>query len=319
VETYRSLDAEGAVATGLTARPMLLVASDERQLAHAHAYAEAVGGEPVEPDPHPWLAPGLAGAWSIDGCWSVDPMAATLAMAESATRAGAELWPGCEAKRLLLRRGRITGVATDAGVLACARVVVAAGPLTRPLLAAAGVHLPAAAVRGWLHELAPAPEPLPYAIEEALWPSQAEMGRIGSAPTLAEVASGPTADARVVSLLAGSRPGGGIVVGTSLNRSLREADEAHATAGAVAARACRIVPRLAELEVVATWSGRRTTSPDGRPIVGPIPGVDGLDVAGAFSSAGMVTIPGLCRGLAAGRVDPTCAPARLVQAVLVSG
>ncbi len=43
--------------------------------------------------------------------------------------------------------------------------------------------------------------------------------------------------------------------------------------------------------------------PDGLPVVGPVPGVEGLVVAGGFSSIGMVTAPAACRRLAAGDAD----------------
>ena len=41
-------------------------------------------------------------------------------------------------------------------------------------------------------------------------------------------------------------------------------------------------------------------TPDGMPVAGPVPGVDGLEVAGGFSSIGMVTIPAACKRLARG-------------------
>jgi glycine/D-amino acid oxidase-like deaminating enzyme len=43
-------------------------------------------------------------------------------------------------------------------------------------------------------------------------------------------------------------------------------------------------------------------TPDGMPVLGPVPGVDGLEVAGGFSSIGMVTIPAACKRLARGEI-----------------
>jgi glycine/D-amino acid oxidase-like deaminating enzyme len=199
---------------------------------------------------------------------------------------------------------------TDEGVIACGRIVVAAGPRIRFLLRSVGLDLPVAGLRGWLLETQPIPSPPPYALEQAVWPSQEAMGAIAAPPTLAEVAAGPTASASLVSLLLGATPSNALLVGTSLNRSLSEEPEAPDTIQAVAARALRVVPRLADVPVVATWSGRRAATPDGKPVVGPVPGVEGLDVAGGFSSVGMVTIPAACRDLALGRPDPAFAPAR---------
>ena len=44
-------------------------------------------------------------------------------------------------------------------------------------------------------------------------------------------------------------------------------------------------------------------TPDGLPAVGPVPGIDGLEVAAGFSSIGMVTIPAVCRRLVEGGAE----------------
>jgi glycine/D-amino acid oxidase-like deaminating enzyme len=62
--------------------------------------------------------------------------------------------------------------------------------------------------------------------------------------------------------------------------------------------------------VVAAWSGRRGMTPDGLPVVGPVPGVDGLEVAAGFSSIGMIVAPAACRRLADGETPPEHDPGR---------
>jgi glycine/D-amino acid oxidase-like deaminating enzyme len=51
-------------------------------------------------------------------------------------------------------------------------------------------------------------------------------------------------------------------------------------------------------------------SPDGLPVVGPLPGLEGLEVASGFSSIGMMTIPAACKRLAEGQPTPEHAPGR---------
>ena len=41
-------------------------------------------------------------------------------------------------------------------------------------------------------------------------------------------------------------------------------------------------------------------TPDGKPVVGAVRGVEGVEVAGGFSPVGMVTIPAACQRLARG-------------------
>jgi glycine/D-amino acid oxidase-like deaminating enzyme len=282
---------------------MLLLAVERGELEHARAYADAVGGQEIDLRDDPWFADDLAGGFVIEGGYTLDAMGATAAMAEAAARAGVELRLGCEAKRLLTRGDRVTGVATDDGILLADRVVLATGPRLRFLLRTVGADVPVTASRGWLLETARVDPPPRYAIEQAAWPLQDEMARHVGAPTLTEVAQGAAEEPGLVSLLLGGRPAGHCLIGTSLQRSLFEESEAPETVRRLAERAVRVSPALRDAPVVAAWSGRRAISPDGLPVVGPVPGLERVELAGAFSSIGMVTIPAACRRLVQGGAD----------------
>jgi glycine/D-amino acid oxidase-like deaminating enzyme len=296
---YTELQEEGPIPFDFRPWPMLLVAVEEEELEHARAYADSVGGEEVDLHADPWFADDLAGGYVVGGGFTLDSMGATTAMAEAARNTGADFMLGCEAKRILVEGSRVRGLATDAGIIACGRVVVASGPRLRFLLRTAGVDLPVTSSRGWLLETGTVDPPPPYAIEQALWPVQEEMGGLTAAPTLGEVAAGED-EPGIVSLLLGGRPAGHCLIGTSLRRSLLEESETPETVRRLAERAVRVAPHLRDVPVVAAWSGRRAMTPDGMPVAGPVPGVDGLEVAGGFSSIGMVTIPAACKRLALG-------------------
>ncbi len=307
VAWYRELEAAGAVPLDLCEWPMLILAVEEAELAHARAYAEAVGGEEVDLRDDPWLADDLAGGFVVEGGVTLDAMSATVAAAESARRAGARFALACEAKRILVAGGRVEGLATDGGVVRAGRVVVAAGPRLRFLLRTAGADLPVSSSRGWLLETGKVEPPPRYAIEQAAWPEQEEMGPRSADPTLAEVAAGVADEPPLVSLLLGGRPAGHCLIGTSLGRSLLEEAEGQATVRRLAERAVRVAPRLADVPVVASWSGRRAMTPDGLPVVGPVGGIDGLQVIGGLSSIGMITAPGIARRLVSGDPGPFAA------------
>jgi len=303
LQLYRSLEEDGAVPFDLQAWPMLLLAVEERELESARAYAEALGGQEVDLREDPWFADDLAGGFVIEGGYTLDAMGATTAMAEAARRAGVDLRLGCEAKRILAEGGRVHGVATDEGVVPTERVVVTTGPRLRFLPRTVGVDVPVVASRGWLLETTKVDPPPTYAVEQAAWPLQDEMASLVGAPTLGEVAEGAAEQPGLVSLLLGARPAGHCLIGTSLRRSLLEEPETPETVRRLAERAVRVSPVLRDVPVVAAWSGRRAVSPDGLPLVGPVPGVDGLEVAGGFSSIGMVTIPAACRRLVHGGAE----------------
>jgi glycine/D-amino acid oxidase-like deaminating enzyme len=291
----------------LRAWPLLLLAVEEAELPHARAYADAVGGEEVDLQADSWLADDLAGGFLVEGCFTLDAPGATSAAAEAARRAGVRFALGCEAKRILAGDGRVAGLATDEGVVPCGRVVVAAGPRLRFLLRTAGADLPVSSSRGWLLETGPVDPQPRYAIEQAAWPVQEEMGPRSADPTLGEVAEGVADEPALVSLLLGGRPAGHCLIGTSLARSRLEEPEAPPTVRRLAERAVRVAPHLADVPVVASWSGRRAMTPDGLPVVGPAGGIDGLEVLGGLSSIGMITAPGLARRLVARDPGPFAA------------
>ncbi len=191
-------------------------------------------------------------------------------------------------------------------MIATERVIVATGPRARFLLRSAGLDLAVSSARGWLLETGPA-EPPPYALEQAAWPTQEEMGELTADPTLGDLADAAD-DPGLVSLLLGPRAAGQLVIGTSLHGSIREEPEGPDTVRRIAERAVRIAPHLRGVKVAAAWSGRRAMTPDGRPVLGPL-GTQGLEVAAGFSSIGMVTIPAACRRYVAG--DRTFDPERL--------
>jgi sarcosine oxidase, subunit beta len=303
LELYRVLEEDGTVPFDLHAWPMLVLAVEERELAQARAYAEALGGEEVDLREDSWFADDLAGGFVIEGGYTVDAMGATTAMADAARRAGVDFRLGCEAKRILAEGERVRGVATDDGVLSTERVVVTTGPRLRFLPRTVEADLPVVASRGWLLETAKVDPPPAYAVEQAAWPLQDEMASLVGAPTLGEVAEGVAEQPGLVSLLLGARRAGQCVIGTSLRRSLLEEPETPETVRRLAERAVRVSPVLRDVPVVAAWSGRRAVSPDGLPLVGPVPGVEGLAVAGGFSSIGMVTIPAACRRLVRGGAE----------------
>jgi sarcosine oxidase subunit beta len=300
---YRELEAEGPIPFDLREEMLLVLAAEPDELEHARAYAEATGGKEHDTRADPWLADDLAGGFLVGGGLVLDPLAVTAAMAEAARRAGADLRTGSGALRVVVRDDRVRAVATDDGVIETERAVVATGPSTRTVLRTAGVDLPVAATRGWLLETPPVERRPPYAIEQAVWPSQEVMGTLARDRTLGELADTREDEPGIVSLLLGVHGAGQLRIGTSLSRSLTADAEASDTPRRLAERAVRVAPHLRDVPVTAVWTGRRAVTPDGLPVVGAVPGVEGLEVASGFSSIGMVTIPAACKRFVEGRAD----------------
>jgi glycine/D-amino acid oxidase-like deaminating enzyme len=321
VAGYRRLAEEGGVPFDLRPVALLMVAADGAALAEAEGLAAALAGfghavERLDPatlaELEPCLAPDLAGGFRQDEGWEVDPTAATLAFAAAARRAGAVFRTHDQAHRLLVEGDRVTGVVVDGGPLAAGAVVLATGPWTRPLAARAGVDLPVGGARGWLLQTAPLPWTVGHILMDAGWAAPGDAASPGRAPTVEELAGGASGPEPWSAFALQQGPGGHAVVGGSLAASLREDTEQPETPRGLARRALRFVPGLASVPVVATWSGVRPVTPDGQPLVGPVPGLAGVWVAAGHGPTGVLAAPATARMLAehlvGGRPDPAAAP-----------
>jgi len=300
---YQELSETSQLDIALDSRPrgiLVLVQKEEDwQPAEAEARAASSGGAKIErlddrslkkAEPH--LAPGHLGAWRIDDGYRLDPALVSLALAIEARRAGAEVVTHADVKQILVKDGRVTGVATDSGVVQAPTVVNAAGPWAAKLTPALGGDLPISGARGWLIHVH-AEEVARHVLIEAGWhlvpggPSVSEI-------TLRRHASGeiPASD---VGLVIQQNPGRQVLLGGSRLTSTTEDPEGPEVTQEIAKRAVETVPQLAEAPIVGIWSGVRPVSPDGIPLIGWLPGVEGFFVAGGHGGQGVILAGGTGR------------------------
>ena len=302
IAIYRELE-DGPVSFGLRPERQMLVAADEAQLLTTRGRADELSriGVVAHEVPLaellrdcPQLNPDLAGAYVVENAWALDPWPATVAFAEAARAAGADLRIGVRASQVRISGGRIGGLVTDAGILAADAVVLASGPwlaeLWRPARVGTG--------RGWVLRTGPLPFRLPWILEEMTWPDQDELGRGALSPRLSEVAAGydrPVAEAMTLAPM----PEGDALLGTSLSPSLRDTFEGIDMPRRIASRALAAAPGIGDLRITAGWFGLRPMTPDGMPIAGPAgPGAEGLFLHGGHGSIGMMSAPATARWLA---------------------
>jgi sarcosine oxidase, subunit beta len=153
---------------------------------------------------------------------------------------------------------------TDRGVVEARRVVNAAGAWSGELTAQLGVTLPTWPIR---HEICSS-EPLkPF---------------LG--PMVSELSSG---------LYVSQSMRGEIVGGVSLDHEAPTFDQSSQLRflTTYARRLLRLMPRLGDLKVLRQWAGLYDGSPDGNPIVGCPPGLDGYYLACGFVGNGFMMAP----------------------------
>jgi D-hydroxyproline dehydrogenase subunit beta len=288
-QLYDELAERSGIDLSLDRQPIgtLMVATDNAQL-------EALAADPPGQgraldraallELEPQLAPTVSGGLLLPGGRRSDPAALTVAAAELARRAGAEIRCGVDVKRLSPR-----AVVTDGGVEAAGTVVLAAGAWSRPLARGAGHELAVRPVRGWLAVTAPVPPLLRHVIYEADY-APPPGPKPGDPVSMADLATGDLAVAGARSATAVAvhqNADGTLMVGASRSPALRDGDESAEALRVNAARACQLVPALGAIEVATTWTGLRPFTADGLPYIGHLD--EWLVVCAGHGSEGILT------------------------------
>ncbi len=210
---------------------------------------------------------------------------------------------GCAATELLVEGGRVRGVRTPQGDIACDRVVLATGAWARDLLAPVGVDVPIALKR----------------IQVAV------LRQPAGAPRPSVVCSDAVTNVVV-------RPDRGALfcaVTYFGDEPLDAADDCDHDASpgyeeAIRRALAERYPALAGASWQRAWAGPYDYSPDWNPIIGEAPGVDGLYLALAWSGHGFKLSPAVGEVVAAEvlgsepRIDVTALrPSRFAEGELL--
>jgi sarcosine oxidase, subunit beta len=228
------------------------------------------------------LAPGLDATGVVGATFCArdgiaDPNGVTMGFAKAAQEAGAVVERDAEVTGIRVVNGRIAGVDTARGSIDTRVVVNAAGPYARPVGRFAGVDVPV--------------DPMRRHIFIAALDSPA-----GSGPV-------PTSHIMVIDFdttLYFHREGAGVLLG------MGDPDEAPGFDTTVQWDflpqvidvAVRRLPALASASISHAWAGLYEMSPDGNPIIGPVPEVGGLFLVNGFSGHGFQHSPAAGRILA---------------------
>jgi glycine oxidase len=208
----------------------------------------------------PALSTQVRGAMFVKADHWINNQRLVVAYAQAAVAAGVSLVSGCAVSRVIVEDGRARGVLADGDRFEGDVVVLAAGAWTGALAASFGGRLPVEPRRGQMVALGHVPPVIRHCIH-----------------------------ANDVYLV--PRPSGELLIGATVERvGFQRAVTAQAVAGLLTA-AIDLVPALAGLPITRTWFGFRPWAPDGRPVLGPWPGIDNLWVATAHYREGILLAP----------------------------
>ena len=232
-------------------------------------------------DLEPSLPPAVLAAWHAPAAGTLTLHRLTRALASAAASAGATLLTDTPVGDVTHARGRVTGLRLADRTLAAETVILASGAWTQFFGASLGAPLPTKPIKGQLLAFANAP----------LHPRSVVTGhggyvrpRLDGSSVVAATEEDVGFDRRVT--------GEGVAWLLDLARTL--------------------CPPLLRGELVASWSGLRPGSATGEPLIGPVPGYDGLWVAAGHFRTGAKEAPAtadlVASSVVGGRPDPLLAP-----------
>ena len=208
----------------------------------------------------PQITPGLEGAlWSPREGHVYSP-AMTRSFAQAAAAQGARIETGIPVQGLLRSGDRVTGVVTAEGDRPAGTVVLCAGVWTRFCAEWLSLRLPLEPIRGQILAL-DAPRP---SFRSIVWGEGAYLV---------------------------PKQNGSVIVGATEERAGFDRRVTAAGLSRLLQAAPELVPALAQSTFRQAWAGLRPDTPDHLPVIGPVPGVEGLLLAAGHYRNGVLLSP----------------------------
>ncbi len=253
-----------------------------------------------------------------------EPWVAVPMLAEGAVRRGAVIVEGCAVRALDLAAGRVAGVVTEQGRIACDRVVVAGGAWSSLFLCASNVHIPQLAVLSSVAATEPMAEVFSGAACDAdfAFRRRADGGYSIAPGSGHDFFIGPDAFRNLLKFLpvwkgdwrkTGFRPAAPRHFPDAWTTPRRwRADEVSpfercrilnpapnmARIDAVQRHFATAFPHLGRPRLRSAWAGMIDTMPDVVPVIDHVPNIPGLTIATGLCGHGFGIGPGMGRVVA---------------------
>ena len=224
----------------------------------------------------PALTGDIAGAILQPDRGSANPLHTTRGYGEAARKYGAKVFTQSEVRGIRVSKGKIQAVETDQGVISTNIVVNAAGAWSPEIARMVGLQIPIIPRRGQMFVTQAVPKILAHFIGVA----ESTIGRLNrekmeefDTPDYPAVVDGYVYY-RVLygrQTLHGQIQFGGRSEFIGMDKAVTPAG-----IGSVAEHVIEFFPRFKNFPVIRTWAGIMPYTPDGRPIMGPAPEVEGF-------------------------------------------
>ncbi|MFC9253886.1 NAD(P)/FAD-dependent oxidoreductase [Amycolatopsis thailandensis] len=273
-------DEDARAASGIEYDPKggIVVATTDDGARALTAFATSQSGVRAEPlslkelaEAEPALTREVTAAFHYPEDAQVQPAGAALALLGSALRHGARLRSGVEVVGASVHKGRITGVRVPGEVIEADVVVNAAGPWAGQVSARLGAPIAIRPRRGEVLVTTPMPGVVRHKVYDADY-----VGAVGAD-------SGELQTSAVVE----STWGGTVLIGSSRRRVDFDDAIRPDVLSAIAVKALRLFPALADVAVMRAYGGFRPYVDDHLPVLGEDPRLGNLWHATGHEGAGI--------------------------------
>jgi len=231
----------------------------------------------------------LAGAVYLPGDGSASPVDTTRALAAGATAGGARIFENTKVSDVICEDGRVRGVVTERGEIACEHVVNAAGMWAREVGNWSNVNVPLHAAEHFYVITEPIPD-LPAHVPTLRDPDGCAYFKYEAGGRLLVGFFEPVA-----------KPWG--MQGIPEDFAFDSLPEDWEHLEPVLESAAERVPALREVGIRTFFNGPEAFTPDDRYLLGPAPGLRGYWVAAGFNSVGIQSAGGAGKVLADWMLD----------------
>ncbi len=260
----------------------------------------------------------FVGALHTPSDMTAEPSLAVPAFARRAAIDGVTIIEGCAARGIETSGGRLSGVVTERGTIACGAAVMGGGAWSRTFLENLGVYIPQLAVRSQAARTTPGPEIHPGGIGAtgASLRRRPDGGYTLGRTNASTFQIVPAAFRHLFTFVPTLRHRWGMTkirVGRDFFGPLGHArwdnddvtpmekmrildpEPDHKLLADMLVEAKRLHPQLADIEIAQSWGGMIDVTPDEVPIIDETPGIPGLWIATGLSGHGFGIGPGVGR------------------------
>jgi glycine/D-amino acid oxidase-like deaminating enzyme len=220
---------------------------------------------------------------------------------------------GCRVEAIEQAGGRVTGVRHSGGNLRADCVVLAAGAWSPLVAKSLGIELPIVPTRLEMMVTVPVPRRVNAVVEDPLAIANYPVFQLCETWQRDKIVANPVEEhGKRFTLLVAQAQSGPVIIGETSDRVGYRADISPVGIQAIAQRGQILFPFLAQTPVLRTWAGWLPTTPDDLPLIGRVPGCDGLVLATGHNGYGIMLTP-ISGVLAADAV--TCRPNPMLAGV----